>query len=335
MNRPRFISIDWRARGELARGAVALVLVLREGLQDDALELDGVAADEGRRLRDVALLDLRERVEVAVHPEEALAGGQLPKDDAQREDVGPAVDVFAGDLLGRHVRELALERAVARRGHARAELRDAEVHDLRRPVVRHEEVVRRHVAVDEIELLAILALQLVGSVQALGGVGDDAARNLGGHRRAELLGAAHDLAERLAVQVLHGDPEAVGLLAEVEDRRDVRVRDARRDARLVEEHLDEALVLDEVGVDALDGDPLLEAARPVDAREVNARHAADADFVDDAVAAEQEGPSLRRRMPTGGGLRARARGRGVGTRSVGASGVLSHQWDCTMVAAPG
>ena len=46
--------------------------------------------------------------------------------------------------------------------------------------------------------------------------------------------------------------------------RDVGVRDARRDARLVEEHVDEALVLDQVRVDALDGDPLLEAAGPVD-----------------------------------------------------------------------
>src|SRR5690606_24449818 len=64
--------------------------------------------------------------------------------------------------------------------------------------------------------------------------------------------------------------------------------DARRDARLVEEHVDELVVLDEVRVDALDRDPLLEAARPVHAGEVHARHAADADLVDDAVAAEEE-----------------------------------------------
>ena len=57
--------------------------------------------------------------------------------------------------------------------------------------------------------------------------------------------------------------------------------------------MDERLVLDEVRVDALDGDPLLEAAGAVHAREVHARHAADADLVDDAVAPEE----VRARAP--------------------------------------
>jgi hypothetical protein len=92
------------------------------------------------------------------------------------------------------------------------------------------------------------------------------------------------------VEVLHGDPVGVVVLAEIEDLRDVRVVDARGDAGLVEEHVDELVVLDEVRVDALDRDPLLEAAGPVHAREVHARHAADADLVDDAVATEEEGP---------------------------------------------
>ena len=161
------------------------------------------------------------------------------------------------------------------------------------PVVGDEEVVRRDVAVDEAELLAVLAEELVRGVQPLGGVGDDAAGDLRRHRLPELLGAAHHLAERLAVEVLHGDPVRVLVLAELEDGRDVRVRDARRDARLVEEHVHERLVLDQVRVDALDRDPLLEAARPVHAREVHARHAADANLVDDAVAPEEVRPRRR------------------------------------------
>jgi hypothetical protein len=51
------------------------------------------------------------------------------------------------------------------------------------------------------------------------------------------------------------------------------VRDARGDAGLVEEHRDEAVVLDEVRVDAFDRTPL--AAGAIHAREVNARYAAD------------------------------------------------------------
>jgi hypothetical protein len=134
-----------------------------------------------------------------------------------------------------------------------------------------------------------------------------------GDALASLLHAAHDLAERLAVEVLHGDPVGVVVLAEIEDLRDVRVVDARGDARLVEEHVDELIVLDEVRVDALDRDPLLEAAGPVHARQVHAGHAAGADLVDDAVAAEEEGAGrlfvrLLGARPRGRRCRPRARG---------------------------
>src|SRR5262245_42810705 len=124
-------------------------------------------------------------------------------------------------------------------------------------------------------------------VQAFCGVCDDSARDLGWHRRAELLCPPHDLTERLAMEVLHRDPVRVFMLAEVEDGGDVRMRDARCDA----EHLDERLVLDEVGMDLLDRDPLLKASRAVHACEVHAGHAADPDLVDDAVATEEVGAS--------------------------------------------
>jgi hypothetical protein len=183
--------------------------------------------------------------------------------------------------------ELPLEGARLRARHPVLELGDAEVHDLGHPFVGHEEVVRGHVPVNEVQLLAVFALQLVSGVEAIGGFGDDAASDLGRHRRAHLLGPSHDLAERLAVEVLHGDPVRVLVLAELEDGRDVRVRDARRDVRLVEEHVHERLVLDEVRVDPLDGEPPLEAAEPIDPGEVHARHPAEANLVDDAVAAEE------------------------------------------------
>ena len=129
-------------------------------------------------------------------------------------------------------------------------------------------------------------------VKTFGGVGDDAARDLRRHRGAELLGPPHDLAERLAVEILHRDPVRVLVLAEIEHGRDVGVRDPRGDACLVEEHLDERVILDEVGVDLLDRDPLLEAARAVHACEVHAGHAADADLVDDAIAPEKVRPAV-------------------------------------------
>ena len=144
-----------------------------------------------RRRRHDARLHLLERVEIGVHAEEALVGRELPEHDAEREDVGRAIDLGAAHLLGRHVRELALERARARRREPVGDLGDAEVDDLRVAVVGDEEVVRRDVAVDEAEELAVLAAQLVRRVQALGRVGADARGELRARsaRRAPRRGA--------------------------------------------------------------------------------------------------------------------------------------------------
>ena len=54
-------------------------------------------------------------------------------------------------LLGRHVRDLALEHAGARLERRVHRLRDAEVDDLHLAVVGDEDVVRGHVAVDDAE----------------------------------------------------------------------------------------------------------------------------------------------------------------------------------------
>jgi hypothetical protein len=56
------------------------------------------------------------------------------------------------------------------------------------------------------------------------------------------------------------------------------------------------VVLDQVRVDALDGYPLLKAARAIHAAEMHGRHAADADLVDHAVAAQEVGPRLVARL---------------------------------------
>ncbi|KYF66223.1 hypothetical protein BE15_35130 [Sorangium cellulosum] len=152
--------------------------------------------------------------------------------------------------------------------------------------------MRGHVAVHQTQQLAVLPTQLVGSVEALCGIGADARGELGRDAQPALLCAAHHLPERLAVEVLHGDPVSVVVLPEIEHLRDVGVVDASRDTRLVEEHVDELIVLDQMRVDPLDRDPLLEAAGAIHASEVNARHSAHPDLVDHAVTAQEVGPLL-------------------------------------------
>ena len=53
-----------------------------------------------------------------VRAERVLAGRELPGDDAEREEIGPAVDVAAAQLLGRHVA------GCARRGTSFGQPRD-------------------------------------------------------------------------------------------------------------------------------------------------------------------------------------------------------------------
>ena len=95
----------------------------------------------------------------------------------------------AGDLLGRHVGDLALELPLARRLHAPGGLGDAEVEHARHAVGADEDVLRRDVAVDDAERLALLARRLVRGVQAVEDVDDRSAATDARRRRSPCAGA--------------------------------------------------------------------------------------------------------------------------------------------------
>ncbi len=168
-------------------------------------------------------------------------------------------------------------------------------------------------------------------------LGDDLA--LGG----ELLGddpqvVALDVLEHDEVLAVLRDPEIVNL-------DDVAVRERRVDARLGQQHLDEALVLREVGEDALDRDELLESLRGDDAALEHLGHAADGDRLEELVlaklheaqdaqvnrkrAAGLRGPlrsSLARRLVFGGTAPVPRPGRGNGSRSASSGLAASMSW---------
>jgi hypothetical protein len=77
------------------------------------------------------------------------------------------------------------------------------------------------------------------------------------------------------------------LVAEVDDLDDVRVVDARGEARLVEEHGLELGVVADRREHRLDGDELLEAPRSDHARGPHGRHPAVRDGHEDLVAAQR------------------------------------------------
>src|SRR5262249_7427303 len=128
-----------------------------------------------------------------------------------------------------------------------ARLGDAEVRDARNSVQADEDILRRDVAMHEAERRSILVARSVEGFQTLRSVDQNARGD--GYGKARFGTPA--VGERAALDIVHDQQElAVGVL-DVDDTHDVRVAHERRESRLGEEHLDEALVVEEVRVRAL------------------------------------------------------------------------------------
>ncbi len=213
--------------------------------------------------------------------EQPLADRHLVEQDAEREDVRASIHRLRFGLLRSHVGELALDGApvgivkqAARPGHA-------EVDDLHLPVVGDQDVLGRHVPVDHVPQLAPTCLQLMGGVQARSSVGDDPrAAAQGG------LGPPHQRRHALTLHIFHGDVVGLPHLAQLDDLRDVGVRDGRGEARLVDEHPDERGILGEVPVDQLDRHELLKTVRSREPGQVEVGHATRGEAVEEGVSTE-------------------------------------------------
>ena len=230
--------------------------------------------------------------------EQPAPGQQLVRDHAEREHVGPAIDVVGDALFGRHVRELALDGARARAGLAQLGLRDPEVDDLDHALEADDQVLRRDIAVDDVERLTVRRL-VVRVVQPGRGLREHVEHQWHGDLAAgqPLGGAAHDHRERQAGEELHDHEVAVLVLAQLHGLDDVRVVEAGREPGLVQEHLHEVGVVGEVIVQALHHDVLLEPRRAADPGQVDLGGTAQREQRQDLVLAEalpEERPGPRR-----------------------------------------
>ena len=154
---------------------VAIFDVLFQRLEHDALELLRDVRVERRRRDDLDVADLLQGREVALADEEALAGEHLVEHDAEREDVAAAVDGQPAHLLGRHVAELALEDAGLGLRRLAGGLGDAEVDELDLALVADEHVLRRDVAVDEVQVAPLRVALVVRVVEPLAELHDEVA----------------------------------------------------------------------------------------------------------------------------------------------------------------
>ena len=157
------------------RRGVTIVGLARHRAGADGVEVCGRVRTHARGARRALAEELREDLDVGHLRPEAPARGRLPDHHARRVDVGAAIDLGPQRLLRRHVRDAPLEDAGLRLQRRVGRLRDAEVEDLRLPVEGDEDVQRAHVAVDDLERLAVEVAELVRVVQAEQRLADDRA----------------------------------------------------------------------------------------------------------------------------------------------------------------
>ena len=232
-------------REKLRAGRVALVGLLRERLLQDCVDRRrqgrSHSGEERRRLVDVGEDDL----EVALARERRRAGQALEENAAERVDVGARVDLAGRDLLRGDVRDGSDEPLRAREALGAGRVAGkSEVTHVRLFAVGGDEHVRRlDVTVDEAERMR--------GVERVRHRPEQADRK----RRIKTAGCRVDeLAKVVALDIPHRQIEQPAFSPGGVDRDDVRVVEARRELRLDEKPLAEALVLRELGREDLDGD---------------------------------------------------------------------------------
>ncbi len=283
---------------QLPAAGVAAPRVGRERLEHHVLQLGRAVGHHRRGAGNLAVHHRAEHLRVGGPVEEPALGDQLPEDDPEGEEVAPRVELAPLELLGREVAVLALHHSRVGAARAARGAGDAEVEHLGRPVVGDEEVLRAHVAVDDVERLPGKVLLLVRVVEPRRRVDHDPQRQLDREALAPLLAALEHVGEVLPVQVLHRDEVGAAVLAHVEHAHHVRVGEVGGGARLVEEHLHEVPVAGEVREDPLHHHQLLEALQPGLPREEHLGHAALGELPQQGVAATDDlgGHGLRCRL---------------------------------------
>ncbi len=142
----------------------------------------------------------------------------------------------------------------------------------------------------EVHWLPRVVTQLVRRVQTRQRVERDAQRDADRQAPTARRRAREQTGQRIALDVLHHQ-EVAGLAGtDLEDGHDVRMMNARRDARFVEEHLDELFLTGKVRVEPLHRHEALEAADAREAREIHRRHAAGRNFADEFIAIDALSP---------------------------------------------
>src|SRR5256885_13046652 len=299
-----------QVRAHVRRGAIAKGAVFFECFIDDLLELRrnrGIQARGGRRR---AIENGLKNHAGSVSYEGLFAGGHFIEDEPERKQVGAFVQLFAADLLRRHVGHRAHGNAgagemsvlcggivgggdVAQRSYAsvlREELGQTKIEKFYLRAIGYENVRGLDVAVDD--GLGVSGFECVGHLIAKLGY------------TLDLHGlAGNEMLKRLPFEKFHDDKILVGVLVDVVNRADVRVIQGGGGSRFALEALDGQMVFRNMFREKLQADV------PTQAQifgAIHNSHAAAAELLQDAVM--RNSPPNHRRKPTwmrfilGGGL---------------------------------
>jgi hypothetical protein len=210
----------------------------------------------------------------------------LDERDAEREDVGSAIEGLTQGLLGRHVRQLALEHA--RLGLLAAEAgdaRDAEVAQADAAVATEEDVRGADVTMHDTEVATVVVAHAVDGIEC----SRHLATHQGNRRRRHRPAFADDAVERGSVDVVEREvqPAIVGL-AELDESHDVGVVEPRDDLSLGHEGLACEVAHALGGDEALDRDLPAEVARTLFDGQPDLSHGASAEHLQQAEFAGEE-----------------------------------------------
>ena len=172
-------------------------------------------------------------------------GERLKKANAQREDVQAMVGLTRRALLGRHVGELTLDHSGLSFVRAVVRFGNPEVEELHRAGISDHHIVRRHVAVNDIERFTMLVVRDVCVVKRPRHVDADADCD-GQSHTSGLTRLTNQSPQWHSIDPFHHDEVRSFVRTELMELADVRMLELHPDSRLVEEHLNEVVILLEV-----------------------------------------------------------------------------------------
>ena len=239
---------------EIARGLPAGVGILGEALFDDSIERGGGDRLKLRDRRRLRAHDRRDQTRLAFPFEGLPTGEHLEEHGTESEQIRASVDVFAFELLGRHVlhgaedrprvgERLVLRRLLGtftRRDRRFASLRKSEVKELDPRFSQHD-VARLQVTMHEAH-----TVRFVERVGDLSGV----------HERLIEGQSAflQSIRKRLSFDVLHDEKVDTVVLPDIVKRADVWMVQARHRPRLALEALAQCRIFGEMLGKNFDGD---------------------------------------------------------------------------------